>query len=714
VVPAVPTILLPQAGQQLTIGRAHGGGVWNHPQVSRDHASIDGRPDGSHVLRDLGSTNGTYVNGQRIQSQALQRGDVVQIGPFKLSYTGVALAQQDMRTSIRLEARGLSVTRPDPGAGFVARFLGALRLRHSPTKTILHQVSLCIEPGDFVALVGTSGAGKSTLMGALSGFSRASAGTVHINGDDYYQNFDAYRPSLGYVPQDDIVHRPLPVSRALGYSALLRLPSDLSAADVAQRVDSVLGDVEMSTHRTKRVENLSGGQRKRVSIASELLADPSLFFLDEPTSGLDPGLEKKMMYTLRQLADRGRTIVLVTHATANIDQCSHVAFLAGGRLAYYGPPGGACAFFGVQTGDFADIYTRLDGQFDSAAPPYSRPQAFDIYRAEWQRQHPGGGEPLMAELWERHYRQSDLYRTLIEARLTQPAAQTRMHGAQTSARSTPPAHAGVAWRQLRLLAHRYLDLTVQDQRNLAILLTQAPLIAMLLAFVAKEQAVRGAEATYASARPVLFMLATVAVWFGIINAAREVTKEAAIYRRERLAGLRILPYVLSKVAVLMLLVVIQSAVLLAIVGAKVTMPEYGLIGTIWLDLFVTTFLASLGGLALGLAISTFASTPDRAISLVPLALIPQIVLSDVIFPLEGNAEMLSWLAIGRWAMDAYGAIIDLNALPQFTGSPPPSPPLDQYTHEPVHLALRWLAMAAYTLVCLGITTWLLRRKDRQP
>jgi hypothetical protein len=270
-----------------------------------------------------------------------------------------------------------------------------------------------------------------------------------------------------------------------------------------------------------------------------------------------------------------------------------------------------------------------------------------------------------------------------------------------------------AWQQFLLLSGRYLDLVIQDRRNLIILLLQAPAIAALLAFVAKPDAVIGGEASFASARPVMFMLATVAVWFGIINAAREITKEVPIYRRERLAGLLIVPYVLSKVVVLTILVLIQSLVLLWIITARVTMPKIGLIGSVGIDLFITTFLASLAGLALGLLISTLASTPDRAISIVPLALIPQIVLSGVIFRLEGIAQTLSWLAIGRWAMDAYGAIIDLNGLPQLVGQPPVSPRYDEYTHEPGHLAIRWLIMLFYTVICLGLTMWQLHRKNAQ-
>lgn len=709
-VPTLPQINLPGPGATLVIGRDQGASPWNHPLISRQHAAIKGLPDGTHLLRDMGSTNGTFVNGQRITSRSLRPNDSVQIGPFKLQYTGTALIQQAAGRAMRIEARDLVVTRVANNATIGQRLAALRQGKITPEKHILQHVSLCIEPGEFVALVGGSGAGKSTLMRALAGVDPASSGIVQVNGDDFYQNFDAYRAVLGYVPQDDIAHRMLPVTRALNYTARLRLPGDTEKQEIIGRITRVLQDVEMTEHRFTLVDHLSGGQRKRISISLELLADPTLFFLDEPTSGLDPGLEKKMMYTLRRLADSGRTVVLVTHATANIDQCDLVAFMSAGRLVYYGPPAEAKQFFGVSSNDFADIYTRIEGRYDPNDPVFAQDAAMQQTYRQWRQTHPGSkGEPWLAELWELRLKQSAFYQRFVTDRLNR--ATPAGAGSVTPPATAPhgPNKTSNPFRQFWVLTRRYADLLLQDRRNLLILLLQAPIIAGLMALVIKAGAVTGSEATFASARPVMFMLATIAVWFGIINAAREITKEIPIYRRERLANLRIFPYVMSKVVVLTLLVIIQSTLLLGIVCGKVTMPDMGIMTNATVELFITTFLGSLAGLALGLLISTVAATPDRAISMVPLALIPQILLSGVIFKLEGSAEILSWFTIGRWAMDAYGAIINLNDLPRPGLT---SESFDEYTSSMEHLVGRWVILVVYTVVCLALTAWSLRRKDQ--
>jgi ABC transport system ATP-binding/permease protein len=286
------------------------------PTISRNHATINQDGSGRYIIRDL-STNGVFVNGQRIsQPTIVNDGATIKIGPFTLVVRGDELQILDRGNQIRLDVDRVVL--------------------ETKGKRRLDDLSFALEPGQFVALVGGSGAGKSTLMRTLLGTEAVTTGVVNINGSDLRRNFNIYRDQIGYVPQDDIIHMDLTVEEVLTYAAKLRLPPDTNIQEI---VHKALVDTMMTVHQKKTIKQLSGGQRKRVSIGVELLANPKLFFLDEPTSGLDPGLDKQMMELLRDLAHNGqRTVVLVTHATANIVDCDRIVFLgADGKLCYLVP-----------------------------------------------------------------------------------------------------------------------------------------------------------------------------------------------------------------------------------------------------------------------------------------------------------------------------------------------------------------------------------------
>lgn len=680
----VPVAELPLRAERAVLGRQDADLVLDSPVVSRRHAIVRRRADGSHELEDLGSVNGTFVGGRRVQRHVLHAGDVARIGPFELAYRGASLSVRDLRGALRVDGRGLG-----------------RRVRGD--RWILRDVSLSILPREFVALVGGSGAGKSTLMRLLSAQHEPTTGSVQYNGEDAGEHFDRFRALVGYVPQDDILHKELPVRRALRYAAALRLPPDTSRAERAARIERALAEVDMVEHADKRISNLSGGQRKRVSIASELLADPALFFLDEPTSGLDPGLEKKMMKTLRRLANGGRTVVLVTHATANLDQCDHVAFLADGRLVYFGPPGEALGFFGVQTGDMADVYERLEGVADPARPERVAVAAsLGVPKEELAKRVKAGAPLSLAALWESAFRRSALHRRWIAGRLaTVPEPRERRGFGRRMPRAS-------SLRQLAVLGLRYADLSLADGKNLGVLLLQAPVIAYLTTLVAKKDALLGSRPTSYDAKVLLFLLATVSAWFGIINAAREIAKEAPIFARERLAGLRIAPYLASKLLVLAALTAVQSVILLAVIATKVDLPKAGVAWAANAELFATTFLSGLAALSLGLCISAAARTTDRAISAIPLALVPQILFSGVLFPLGAERSVmrvLSWFTIGRWATDAYGVTAHLSRFADLRKT-------TDYAFTKAALMDKWGALGAHAGVYLLVAAILLSRRDR--
>lgn len=675
---------IPLNGERLTLGRTPDNTVvLNHAQVSGHHAVLEKVEEGYRVI-DTNSTNHVYVNGQPVNSQLLHTSDELRIGPYRLIYTGTELKEYDESSHIRIDALHLNKV---SGNHVI----------------LLHDISLAIPPRSFVALVGGSGAGKSTLMDALNGLRPAQEGAVFYNNVDYYRASAAFSTQLGYVPQDDIVHRDLTVERALYYAARLRLPSDFTKEQIRWRIDEVLEDVEITDRRKLLVSKLSGGQRKRVSIALELLANPGIFFLDEPTSGLDPGLDRKMMMLLRHLADRGRTIILVTHATNNINTCDLVCFLAqGGRLAYFGPPNEAKTFF--EKVDFAEIYSTLE---------------------------PTREQPAIPILAEARFLASPDYQHYIAIPLgnggdVQQGIPIKISTRMLLENIKKHFKLRKSWSQFLLLSTRYLELLKNDVGNLLVLLLQAPVIAIMLVLMVRFEVGEGVfnsnqlvqcrtqlltpsgplvlpeartiesidcshvlsflrkdphgqsfaqlhggalQALQAfllpgpgtDAQKVLFIMAFATVLFGCINGAREIVKEAAIYKRERAVNLTILPYVFSKIVVLGMLCLLQSAILTLVIEIGEPLQQ-GIFLSPILETYITLSLTALTGLMLGLTISAITSNNDRAVSIVPIILIPQVIFSGAIIPLKDwLTQIIAILFPTRWAMVALGSSIGLHA-----------------------------------------------------
>ena len=394
---------------------------------------------GTYRITDLNSTNHVYVNNKPTTNSLLKLGDEIRIGPYRLTYEGNRLTQYDESNFIRIDAQNLKQS-------------------GNNNAILLNNISISIPPRKFIALVGGSGAGKSTLMKALNGLWPAQQGKVLYNGQNYYRNLAAFSTQIGYVPQDDIVHSDLTVERALYYAAKLRLPSDFTRKQIEQRIKEVLEEVEMTQRRKLLVKKLSGGQRKRVSIALELLANPSVFFLDEPTSGLDPGLDHKMMYLLRRLADKGHTIVLVTHATNNIKYCDYVCFLAqGGRMAYFGPPDEAKSYF--EKSDFTEIYTSLE---------------------------PTDENPDAPEKAEARFKLSQEYQEYIAKPLRSVSVDLNA-GPNGKHKAIKQPKRGNPFKQFALLSLRNFELLKNDTSTLMLMLLQAPVIALLLILLVRAE-----------------------------------------------------------------------------------------------------------------------------------------------------------------------------------------------------------------------------------
>ncbi|HZC08235.1 MAG TPA: ATP-binding cassette domain-containing protein [Ktedonobacterales bacterium] len=658
-----------QPGEALTFGSgAESDVILDDPQVAARQARLARSADGDYMLENLDQAHPIFVNGLEVRETRLAPGAEVGLGQRSYTFTGSRFIPYDDLSSIQIDALHLRET---VGSGLFGR----------RQKILLDDISLSVPPGAFVAIVGSSGAGKTTLLNALNGLRPPQEGAVLYNGRDLYQELAVFSQAQGYVPQDDIIHKHLTVERALAYAARLRLPGRPSHRQITERIEETLEDIDMTAQRHQVIARLSGGQRKRISIGVELLARPGVFFLDEPTSGLDPALDRHIMQLLRRLADRGQTIVLTTHTMSHIDLCDFVCFLApGGRLAYFGAPEQMQRHF--QMADYADIYAAIHADPDR---------------------------------WVAFFRQSPDYLRYVDGPRLQSENKSRPRSENTSAPAQAPTHRVGMLRQLALLTARYLEIFLRDRMNLLILLAQAPVIALLVALLTHQNVIhhltsdpglRPSQDIYAQRS--LFIMVCSAAWFGIINAAREIVKERPIYRRERAIYLAILPYALSKAIVLGALALAQSVILLLIVGARAGFPTHGLLLAgqrgAFIEMWATLWLVTLAGIALGLMISALAPNADRAVSLVPLLLVPQIIFANVIFSLSGSSSVISWFAPSRWGMQALGSIAQLRD--RFSGQQHAF-----YTSSASHLLGYWLALGALVALYFGLTLLALRRSD---
>jgi ABC-type multidrug transport system ATPase subunit len=651
----------PASSDTVRIGRsADNDLVLEDLQVSRHHAELSRDASGDWVLVDLGSHNGTFVNGSRITRERLAETDLVSFAGQLLRFAGGALQVYVDEDETSFEAAGL-VVRSDAGA------------------VLLDEVSFSLKRCSFLAVVGTSGAGKSTLLNALAGFRPAQEGSVLCGGRDLYASYDEMRQRIGYVPQDDILHPQLTVRRALRYAAELRFPPDVSAADREARVEEVMAELGLSARADLVISKLSGGQRKRTSIAVELLTKPELLFLDEPTSGLDPGYEKALMGLLRQLADGGRTVIVVTHSLQSLSLCDRALVLApGGRTAFFGPPDEALAHFGRT--DFADVFTDLEAGRDLD--------------------------------WKARFRSSSAYARYV-GRRKEPSGRV----VESPAAAAPPP--GHRWlRQFWTLTRRYVAVIVSDRANLALLGLQAPILAVII-LLANGPGGFDPDTNVAIriAQSVGLFLAVSACYLGAGNAIREIVKELPVYLRERAVGLSISAYVASKVVVLSVITVLQALILVFIGTARQgSPPDAALLGSWHLELFLGVSLCGLASMGLALMISAMVRNGDKAVTLLPLILVPQLVLCSPQLGIYDKPVLgqVADIASAQWGYAIFASTVDTNQLAadaQVGNGPSQFDTRGRWNHD----ARTWLTDATWLAGLFGVelvaTAILLRRRD---
>lgn len=596
--------------------------VLRHPSVSRRHCVITFE-NGSYYVSDNNSMNGISLNGSLLRGkQKLEQMDKITIADTCMVFCN----------------NFLYFDKNDDGVSITASNLTKEVKSGKKTKCLLDHVNLSIEPGEFVAVIGGSGAGKTTLLNCLSGMADFTDGDVLVNGESIRANFRNIRGIIGYVPQNDIVYDNLALERMLFYSAQLRMPRDTSHAEIQEKINETLQMVELDAHRNTMINKLSGGQKKRASIAVELLASPKLFFLDEPSSGLDPGTEKKLMSMLKKLALTGKTVIMITHTVQNIDMCDKLICMGNeGRLCYYGTPQNTLTFFGRQR--MTDIYEDLNENSAFFSEQLKKTMEINTY----------------------------------------------LPNVAISKKPQRDVHPGNSLRQFSVMTKRYAKLTVNSSRRLLLLMLMPILLTILvcIAFQADGNlynylglSVNRISFPYlvgGDTMRLMFSFACAAFWIGIFNSIQELSKERVIYEREHFTGIKPFPYVMSKFVVISLLCIIQTAIMVSLfiyftnttatmdgnmasaTALELSIKTSGIVFTdsgLWLELYITTLLTLLCAMCLGLAISSAVSN-DMALVICPLCLLPQILFSGVACTLSGFTDTISKFITCRWSCIAF-------------------------------------------------------------
>jgi ABC transport system ATP-binding/permease protein len=663
----------------LTIGRDPSNEiVVDDPIASRHHAIVRSLPDGTWSLSDR-SENGTVVAGRRIHRGAttMRDGSSMAIGSCTYVLHRGMLVKQ---TKIAVEPQlGAAIVSQVASRGLEARSVTCFSESGRP---LVRDVSLSLDIGESLAIVGPSGSGKSTLLRALAGVVPARRGSVFLNQANLYERYEELRTLIGFVPQDDVLHSTLNVRQALMFGARLRFSSDVCDADVAKRVDDVVSQLGLCERAGHRIDRLSGGERKRVNVGLELVTQPSLLLLDEPTAGLDPGSEASVMMHLGGLKGDGRTVVVVTHATQFVDMFDRVLVLnQDGRVAFFGRPDERVNRFGTEI--WSEIFASLEHD-----DVFVLSNSAETGIAQW----PDRGEPLEV-----------VGAKVVGAKVLSPL------------------------RQFTTLVRRFASVLRSDRKHLALLIAQAPVIGVLLMVLTNGALdVTDSRGGTKGGMALLSVILGVA-YIGASNATRELVKERPIFERERSFGLSRGAYILSKFAMLTCLTLMQSMCLVLIGLALAGGPQTSVFGW-WppvVELLVTTFLTGCAALSVGLLISAVSSTADRATTALPIVLLTMYLLSGGPTNPQRYPVLreLSHVNVAKWGLAGVGATADLNYLNGCTATDshldvPVATSADrcqmQWAHTNSALTESWAALVGISLACLGLAVLGINRHAARP
>jgi len=653
--------------------------------VSKQHAELRRTTTGTFQIIDLGSHNGTYVNGTRVNQTELHEDDIIAIGHATFRLVGGELIEYVDDGRATFEAHELQVVIHDGGK----------------QKILLDNITFPLAERSMMAVIGPAGAGKSTLLNALTGKRPATTGSVFYDYRDLYENYDELRHRIGLVPQESVTHDQLTAKTALGYQAELRFPPDTGADERNQRVGEVLDELSMTNHKDTRIDRLSGGQKKRVNIGMELLTRPTLLFLDEPTSPLDPHLKRDMFTQMRQMAnpttDNGQSVIVITHDVESklIDQCDRLIVLQpGGKMAYFGPPGDGLRYFGKE--DWADVFQAFsdEPERDFAAEFRASPE-FVKYVA-----------------------------TPISVR------QRRLDAGRPEGEEAARPKQRSSFSQVFTMARRYRRVMQADRVFIATTILMPILLGALVRAtpthfgLVNSTPVGGLNV---NAIQMVMILVMSSVLAGTALSIREFIKEREIYERERMAGLSATAYLFSKVIVLSLIAIMQSA-LVTIVGlAGVKVPPSGVVipGPALIEIFVALAVLSVTSMLIGLAISTLVTKGDQTMPILVGVTMVQVALSGGLFPLTGTLGDMAAIAPARWGLGAVASTINLNVIQSSISQGPNGQKPDAlWTHDAAHwltgigvmilLGILWLVIARLRLSTIGPRKRKEKKKAAQP
>jgi ABC-type multidrug transport system ATPase subunit len=668
------TIKVPEDGS-VVIGRSSKCGVVvKHAAISGTHFCLK-ENNGAYSIEDLESRYGTFVNGGQIKTTQLKAGDVIKFSCSpQYVFNGSAL-------EIDFQSEGLEITLSKVGV-------------ERNGQTLIHNLNFVIESGTFVGVLGPSGAGKSLLIGCLSSTIIPDQGQVTFNqGTPVTGNEVEFRSQLGIVPQDDLVYGALTVYENLLFSGKLRLPN-LAEDELDKRIESALEEVDLWQHREKQVGVLSGGQRKRVSVAIELLMRPRLILLDEPTSGLDPGVAARLMDVLRGLTRKGITIICTTHTLDTMNFFDTLIVLGlikkekqtnrVGALAYEGAP--------------LDLYPRFNVR--NAADLFEKLPRLELAKA---------GEA----------RQTQKYDPEMD---TDPSAESSngtkgtLRFAPAAVEKTIPEPPGFL-TQFNVVLKRSLLAFKRDKGTLNLTFLQPVLLALVTLLALHNQPLSVS---------IHFFLVVCALWVGMTLTVREVVRERKLYVRDRLVSLRPNAYILGKifsallillpVAALLLLTGRLSASFILIKDTAINQLESTSVIVSVLILWIT----GIGGALLGLIISTLSKSERVAVMVLPLALLIQVLLSRVVF---GDA-ILAWDAnspfgpienftdyLNGSSATTQGVIVAFGSLLTITRPAAAAMDMSAVDFNANALMMEWGWLLLVGLVYLGALWFLFRAKE---